>query len=73
MLLREETIKGEHNRTLGLSSGSSGYQAFRSINKPQTLYFCCLGASHGEEHNQNGMCDLFIHMHVPRPLWGTLS
>ena len=49
------------------------YQAFRSINKPQTLYFSCLSASRGEEHNQNGMCDLFIHMHVPRPFWGILS
>ena len=49
------------------------YQAFESINKPQTLYFGCLGASCGEEHNQNGMCDLFIYMHVPRPFWGTLS
>ena len=39
MLLREGTIKGEH-------------QAFRSINKPQTLYFGCLSASCGEEYNQ---------------------
>ena len=49
------------------------YQVFGFINKPQTLYFGCLGASCGEEHNQNGMCDLFIHMHVPRLFWGTLS
>ena len=49
------------------------YHTFGSINKPQTLYFGCLGASHGEEHNQIGMCDLFINMHAPRPFWGTLS
>ena len=49
------------------------YQVFGSINKPQTLYFGYLGASCGEEHNQNEMCDLFINMHVPRPFWGTLS
>ena len=29
------------------------YQAFGSINKPLTLYFGCLSASVGEEHNQN--------------------
>ena len=48
------------------------YKAFGSINKPQTLYFGYLSASHGVEHNQNGLCDLFIHMHAPRPFWGTL-
>ena len=47
------------------------YKAFGSFDEPQTLYFGCLGASHGEEHIQNRMCDLFIHMHVPRPFWGT--
>ena len=46
---------------------------FRSVDEPQSLYFSCLGASCGEEHMQNGMCDLFIHMHVPRPFWGTFS
>ena len=30
------------------------YEAFGSINKPQTLYFGCLSAPSGEEHNQNG-------------------
>ena len=49
------------------------YLALGSINKPQTLYFSYLSASHGAEHNQNGLCDLFIHMHVPRAFWGTLS
>ena len=44
-----------------------------SIDKPQTLYFGCLGASHGAEHNQNELCVLFFHMHVPRPFWGTFS
>ena len=49
------------------------YLVFESADEPQTLYFGCLSASHGEEHIQNGMCDLFIHMHVPRPFWGTIS
>ena len=44
-----------------------------SINKPQTLYFGYLNASCGAEHNQNGLCDLFIHMYVPRPFWGIFS
>ena len=41
------------------------YWAFGSINKQQTPYFGYLSASLGAEHNQNGLCDLFIHMHVP--------
>ena len=32
MLLKEGTIKGEHNQTLGLSSGSSDTKHFGSIN-----------------------------------------
>ena len=50
-----------------------GTNVHMSINKPQTLYFSYPGASHGAEHNQNGLCDLFIHMHVPRPFWRTFS
>ena len=49
------------------------YKAFGPVDEPQTLYFGCLGASCGEEHIQNRMCDLFVHMHVPRPFWGTFS
>ena len=68
---------GNYKRRVQLSLGAVisvfWYQAFGSINKPLTLYFGCLSACHGEEHNQNGMCDLFIHMHVPRPFLGTLS
>ena len=73
MLLREGTIKGEHNQTSGLLSGFSGIKCLGLLtsHQPSTLAVSC--ASHGEEHNQNGMCDLFIHMHVPRPFWGTLS
>ena len=44
-----------------------------SIDKPQTLYFSSLSASHGAEHNQNELCVSFICMHVPRPFWGTFS
>ena len=71
VLLREGTIRAQLN--LWAVIWVFWYQAFGSINKPPTLYFGCLGASHGEEHNQFGMCDLFIHIHVPRPFWGTLS
>ena len=46
---------------------------FGSIYKLQTLNLGYLSASHGAEHNQNELCDLFIHMHVPRPFWGTFS
>ena len=73
MLLREGTIKEEHNRISGLSSGSSDTKRSGLLTRPQTLYFGCLSASHGAEHNQNGLCNLFIHMHVPRPFWGTFS
>ena len=42
------------------------YWMVGSIDKSQTLYSSYLGASHGAEHNQNELCVLFIHMHVPR-------
>ena len=32
------------------------YKAFGSVDEPQTLYFGCLSASHGEEHIQHRMC-----------------
>ena len=73
MLLREGTIKEEHTQTSGLSSGYSDTELLGSIDKPQTPYSDYLGASCGAEHNQNELCVLFIHMHVPRPLWGTFS
>ena len=39
MLLREGTIKGEHNQTLGLSSGSSGTKRSGLLisHRPSTL------------------------------------
>ena len=39
MLLREGTIKGEHNRSLGLSSGSSGtkHLGLLTSHQPSTL------------------------------------
>ena len=49
------------------------YWMFGSTNKSQTLYSGYLSASCGAEHNQNGLCVLFIHIHVPRPFWGTFS
>ena len=42
-----------------------------STDKPQTLYSSYLSASHWAEHNQNELCVLFIHMHVP-DLFGEL-
>ena len=41
MLLREGTIKGEHNRTLGLSSGCSGTKHLGLLmnHRPSTLVF----------------------------------
>ena len=44
-----------------------------SIDKLQTLYSGYLSVSHEAEHNQNELCVLFIHVHVPRPFWGTFS
>ena len=49
MTQREGTIKGEHNQALGiqllllLSSGCFDTSIW-VFNKPQTLYFACLGA-----------------------------
>ena len=39
MLLREGTIKGEHNQTLGLSSGSSGtkHSGLLTSHRPSAL------------------------------------
>ena len=73
MLLREGTIKGEHKQTLGLSSGSSGtkHLGLSTSYRPSTSAVLVLLM--GEEHNQNGLCDLFIHIYLPRPFWGTLS
>ena len=72
MLLKEGTIKGRAQPNLRAVIWVFWYKAFGSINKPQTLYFGYLSASQGAEHNQNGLCDLFIHMHVPRPFWKLL-
>ena len=43
------------------------YWTIGSIHKSKTLYSSYLSASHGAEHNQEELCVLFIHMHVPRP------
>ena len=43
-----------------------GYWTVGSIDKSQTLYYGYLSASHGAEQNQNELCVLLIHMHVPR-------
>ena len=71
MLFREGTIKAHPN--LQAVIWVFQYWSFGSINKPQTLYFSYIGASHRAEHNQNELCDLFIYMHVPRPFWGTFG
>ena len=73
MLLREETIKGEHNQTSGLSSGSSDTEhlGLLTSHRPSTLAISVPLVE--QSIKQNGLCDLFIHMHVPRPFWGTFS
>ena len=38
-----------------------------SIDKSQTLYSSYISASYEAEYNQNELCTLFIHMHIPRP------
>ena len=67
MLFWEGTIKGEHTQTSGLSSGVSDTEWLGLLTSQRTLYSSYLGASHGADHNQNELCVLFIHMHVPRP------
>ena len=59
--------------TLGAVVWVFSYKAFGSVDESHTLYSSCLSASHGEEHIQNRLCDLFVHMHVPRPFWGIFS
>ena len=49
------------------------YWRVGSIDKSQTLYSSYLGASCGAEHNQEELCVLFIHMHIPRPIGGTFQ
>ena len=76
MLLWEGTIKGENDRVSGLlllSCLGVSTQVFGSFNKPQTLYFSCLGASRSRKHNQNAQCYLFVNEHASRPIWRTLS
>ena len=49
------------------------YWMVGSTDKSLTLYSNYLNASHGAEHHQNKLWVTFIHMHVPRPFWGTFS
>ena len=73
MQLREGTIKGEHNRTLGLSSGSSNtkHSGLLISHRPSTL---AISVPLMEQSIIRMDCViLFIHMHVPRPFWGTFS
>ena len=71
-LLREGTIIGEHNQTLGLSSGSSNTEhlALLTSHRPSTS---AISVPLVEQSITRMDCDLFIHMHVPRPFWGTFS
>ena len=72
MLLREGTIKGEHNRTLGLSFGSSdtGHLGLLTSHRPSTL---AILVPLVEQSITRMDCDLFIHMYVSRPFWVTFS
>ena len=73
MLLLKGTIKREHIQTFGTVVWVFGYWTVGSIDKSQTLYSGYLGVSCGTEHNQNKLCALFVHMHVPRLLGETFS
>ena len=71
----EGTIKGEHDRALGLLYCLLGVstQVFGSFNKPQTLYFSCLGAPQvGSITRMNSATCLSICMH-PDLFGGLLS
>ena len=72
MLLREGTIKGEHNQTLRLSSGSSDTECLGLLtsHRPSNL---AISVPLMEQSITRMDCDLFIHIHVPRPFWGTFS
>ena len=66
MLLWEGTIKGEHTEPWGCCYCHLGVltQAFGSFNKPQTLYFGCLGASQvGSITRMHSVICLSISMH----------
>ena len=39
----------------------------------RSLYSGYISASCGAEYNQEGLCVLFIHMHIPRCFRGTFS
>ena len=71
VLFWEGTIKGEHTRTLRLSSGSSDTECLGLLtsHRPSTL---AISVPLVEQSITRTVC-LFIHMHVPRPFWGAFS
>ena len=73
MLLREGTIKGEHNQTCRLSSGSSDTKCLGLLtnHRPSTL---AILVPFMEQTIARMDCVIFfIYKHVPRPFWGTFS
>ena len=73
MLFWEGTIKGEYTRTLGLSSGSSDTECLGLVisHRPSTP---AISVSLMEQSiTRMNWFFSFIHMHVPRPFWGTFS
>ena len=69
MLLREGTIKGEHNLTSRLSSGSSDTKHFGLLmsHRPSTSAIFVPLVEQIIIRMDRVIC--FIHMHVPRPFW----
>ena len=72
MLLREGTIKGEHNRALGLSSGSLDTKHLGLLTSHRPSTSAILVPVMEQSITRMDCVILFIHMHVPRPFWGTL-
>ena len=69
----EGTIREEHTQTLGLLSGFSDTEwlGLLTSHRPSTLSI--LVPLMEQSINQNELYVSFIHIHVPRPFWGTFS
>ena len=73
MLFWEGTIKGEHIQTSGLSSQFSATEQLGLLtsHRPSTL---AISVPLMEQSTTRMKCVFHvIHMHVPRPFWGTFS
>ena len=70
-VISDAILGGNYKRRAHMNLGAViwvfWYWTVGSIDKTQTHYSGYVGASCGAEHNQEELCVLFIHMHVPRP------